>query len=690
MPFDPSKYVFQPRPLQAFDLGAGYRDLAETRMKNRQLAENERQARASLGEQQAQRQDTNSLNSATFAKDRVNNEYDAANKRFGDLSKLVEQARAAGNANDTATVEALGPSILEMGGTYRKETGPDGSVNYVLEAGSAPSRGQPDVQGARSSIFGGGGPARQSAPFSMPGLGKPPTSSPLLTEQNPFDSLPGASAAAVAPPPEAPPMAAPAAPPAAPPPGSAEADLAALEGMGADTTADPEDEAPPTAPLGTPPIAPLPADAAPTEEEPEDGEEPPPDELAEEPAAAAPSEPTAPSDPALATLDPESAAMAARIESQLGPQTPAAPAQSAPSAGAPAAPGAAPGGNPFSPPAFSPYRLNMADVVKRNQEQNQPLQQALEEGAPVGFRGRAEAFNRNVNRAGMSPDRTKALAGPLLDKLTDMYRTEVGADLAGQRLGNTRDRQAQLASQKNSDTFFKHKTAAYNAAFKTTGLADVKTLNTKQRAARDVEDLVKQAGSNGQAAYQLIGKLHDMADKGIMTKDDYSQATQGQVSWLTAFLRGAERKLIQEKGLDPDSIADIVAVAKAASKRLRQETYSAMEKVYSQYKATRDPAEKAGYAQAMRGTFDEEYLPEDVRNQSMEYEEPESYSPGARGQSMPPSGESLGRTELPRTLDGKPKGSYNGTPLGRGKNVPEKPPKKPVTAAERAKALLRK
>lgn len=671
MPFDPSKFIFQPRPLQQFDFGAGFRDLADTRMKNRELAERKRSAEASLGEQTAQRQDTNSLNSANFAKDRVNDEFTAATAKHTKLAQLVEQARQAGNANDTSTLEAMGPSILEMGGTYRKETGPDGSVNYVVEAGDAPARGALDVQGSRSQIY-GGGPARQSSPFSMPGLGKPPG----VATGNPFESLPGASAAALGQPPPAPPAAAPPqlpggaplkpekppTPPigAQPEAGSAEADLAALAGMGADTTEDPPEDA-----------AAPPAEGAP----------------------ATPGAPAAPgTDPDLASLDPESAAMAARIDAQLKQQGPApvgageegpddgeVPAEVAEPQAAPSpvsAGGPAPQ-NPYNPPAFSPYRLSMGDISARNQAQNQPLQQAFEEASPVGFRGRAEAFNRNIARAGMSPDRTKALAGPLLDKATDMYRTEVGADLAGQRMANTRDRQQEISAQRNSDAFFKRKKTAYDAAFKTSALADVKTLNVKQRAARDVEDLIKTAGSNGQSAYQLIGKLHDMADKGIMTKDDYSQATEGQVSWLTAFLRGTERKLIQEKGLDPDSIQDIIDVAKASSKRMRSETYGAMDKIYSQYKGTRDAAERAGYAQAMRGTFDAEYLPPDIGMDEQE-EDPGTYQPGVPSKpstvNRPPSGESLGNVPLPGTLDGKPSGK---TPSARGSRVPEKPPRKP-------------
>lgn len=182
MPFNPAQFVFQPRPLQQFDFGAGFRDLAEGRMQ-----------RARMAETTAQRQDTNSLNAANFAKDRNNTEYDKAMARYQEREKLIDAARLHAQSNRTAEADALIPSITELGGVARKE-----GNKYYFEAGPAPTRNPLDIQGARRDIYGGGGPT-VGQPFQMRSPSSP--GGELFAEQNPFDApaTPGASAAAAAP-----------------------------------------------------------------------------------------------------------------------------------------------------------------------------------------------------------------------------------------------------------------------------------------------------------------------------------------------------------------------------------------------------------------------------------------------------------------------------------------------------------
>ncbi len=246
MPFNPGQFVFQPRPLQNWDIGQGFRDLANARY-NRQQVENEQSRQR---ETTAQRQDTNSLNAANFAKTRSDTEYDTAAKKYQERATLVEKARAAAQANDQATVDALIPSIIELGGTARKE-----SDGYYLEAGQAPTRGPLDVQRARGEIYGGNG-SKMGPSFQMPGLGGPGGS--MFSDRNPFDSpaTPGASAAAAGPLPGAPASPAVAAPSPAGPPPEEQPELLGGPPLEGAPPAAPQAEASPQNPFNPPTFSP--------------------------------------------------------------------------------------------------------------------------------------------------------------------------------------------------------------------------------------------------------------------------------------------------------------------------------------------------------------------------------------------------------------------------------------------------
>jgi hypothetical protein len=465
-----------------------------------------------------------------------------------------------------------------------------------------------DVQGARRDIYGGSSP-QVSQPFGMRsnvGPGGPALAerNPLGPPRNPFESLPGASAAAAGPMPSAPPQASPVTPQAPPAqaPTSAEADLASLNE----------------------------ASSAP-----EEGEE--------------------------------------------GPATPVDPQVAAAQ-------------NPMNPPAFSPYRISTADVAARNQAQNQPLQQALEEGAPANFRGRVEGFNRNVSKLGMSPERQAALVNPLFQELSAMYRGEVASTISADRLANQKERQQQIADQRKSDTYFKHREAAFKGSLALLGVAGIKEINSRQMASRELNAILPKAASNGQAAYQTVAKMHDLADKGVMTKDDYIEAAHGNINTIEKIRRVFSKEFFTPTGLDPDSWDEIAEVAAIGAQVLRAETAKAADRLYSTYKNSHDEAERAGIAKAMRGTFDAEYIPEDLTDLNQEPEEPDTYKPEPTA--ITPAlaaNNDLGVTrQLPETLDGRPpEVSPNGTQFTRGSRVPLKPPRK-GTARERAKALLGK
>lgn len=187
MPFNPGQFVFQPRPLQQFDFGQGFRDVIQARQGKRNsdlLEEQQKNARQRF--------------SAEYARDRGKASYDSDVDRYTKREAIAERMRAAVQGNDKATFQALKPSFLELGGKLT----PQGD-SFLLETGERPSLGSYDVQGAYQQIYGGGGP---SPNIAQPKLGQPfQMPSPLggggslfSGETNQFDppALPGASAEA--------------------------------------------------------------------------------------------------------------------------------------------------------------------------------------------------------------------------------------------------------------------------------------------------------------------------------------------------------------------------------------------------------------------------------------------------------------------------------------------------------------
>lgn len=178
MPVNFGQYVYQPRPLQNWDFGAGLRDLAEHRLAERNSA---------LLEQQ--NKDVNTRFAAGEAIKQNDADYAKANARYTEGNKLAELARDAWAQRDLGTLYALAPSLRAAGGTFTEN--PDGS--FDIKGPDMPGRNPTDFAGMRQRIFGGTPASGQ--PFQMPSkFYQGP--SPAI-EGNPYDRLQGASAEAV-------------------------------------------------------------------------------------------------------------------------------------------------------------------------------------------------------------------------------------------------------------------------------------------------------------------------------------------------------------------------------------------------------------------------------------------------------------------------------------------------------------
>lgn len=232
MPFDPSQFVYQPRPLQAFNFGAGFRQLAESRQARDRITNQDRQAREQLAEQQAGRYDLNTRFAAQEASGRADNDYQRKAALYKVGVGLTDDARKAVANGDWNTADALAGRIVELGGKVNKTTGANGRPVYTFEAPPEPAQPGADYSGTRQQIF-GGPPAPPGQPFMMRGNAP--------GEKNPFEFLPGSSAAAAQPQPAsvltAPTMS-----------GTATAQSSPAPAPGAQSSAEPPAASPPAAP----------------------------------------------------------------------------------------------------------------------------------------------------------------------------------------------------------------------------------------------------------------------------------------------------------------------------------------------------------------------------------------------------------------------------------------------------------
>lgn len=186
MPFNPEAFIYQPHPLQQYDFGKGFRTLIETRQNRDRI----KQADAQLQEQQAGRRDLNTRFAATTAVGNADAEYAKAKARYDKANVLTNAARSAYASGQINEVEAMLGTLAEHGVQVQREEVPGGLPKYRFEMPAPPGRLQPQYGETRQQIF-GGPPGSIGSPFMMRGN--------QAGEQNPFEYLPGASAAALAP-----------------------------------------------------------------------------------------------------------------------------------------------------------------------------------------------------------------------------------------------------------------------------------------------------------------------------------------------------------------------------------------------------------------------------------------------------------------------------------------------------------
>lgn len=356
------------------------------------------------------------------------------------------------------------------------------------------------------------------------------------------------------------------------------------------------------------------------------------------------------------------------------PATPGASAAAAGSLpGAPASPSAAPpypgrvgmqppegvepqltGPNPMNPPTFSPYRINMTDVVARNQAQLRPIVEGIQNAAPPSGIN-IEELNRGVLESGQSPDAAfKNVYDPALKSLISLENGRNAALAAQGRLDQSRT---------NADTAREDKLRkeAQTNSYRIIQNDDLKKIKTKLNAAKDAASFADAAVHNPNAANTLVTKLYTMNEDGLITNQDFTRTSHGMQSIVEAIKNGTlNALLLSPTGINPSMRDNIKAVIKQATQNQQRVMKSAADKMYQMYKSAPTEGERRVYEDGFRLFFDPEFYPPEIA-------EPwEMGVPGEEptGQELAP--DNVGRAPLPKTLDGRPKVSPNGVPLEPG------------------------
>jgi hypothetical protein len=203
MAIDFSKYAARANPGETYDYGAGMRALAQQRLNEAKLAEDQRQA--NMNEAGVQSRHTDSMNYNRESLDSTNDRFAvgladeertekykakiAKKKQFDDALSKFNSSVVATDFNSADAM--LGP-LQTMGARVDRQVNEKGMPVYRVEPPSFDD-GMDDIDasGIRSQIGSGNSQAvQQSQPVSQ----QQPRSS-LFSEKNPFDSIPGASAA---------------------------------------------------------------------------------------------------------------------------------------------------------------------------------------------------------------------------------------------------------------------------------------------------------------------------------------------------------------------------------------------------------------------------------------------------------------------------------------------------------------
>ena len=559
MAYDPSKYVYQPHPLQNWDLFGGLRDLRNFRQKQEVVDETGRSNRARETENTAGRNDENARFAAQFAAARSDEERKYLLEQWKARSKAADLGRQAAQGLDNAGARAAGANLSALGGTFNETPGDrPGYPNFEFNEGQFPQNPQLDVAKARSTIFGAPqGGIGQSFPMSLAPGG------------NKFDRLPGASAAIAGPPTPQQTVSGNQSPTPPGLPGSSFSSYAQdydRELQNSQTALSAGLGYQPTTPqIPTPELQP-PAPMAPPQF---DG------------------------------------------STQLGvPQGPPLPGE------APAAPTEPPPTlrNPMETQSFSPYRISTSELADENKLRLQPFGDALVEGlggADSRYGGRAAAFFNRLGRLGYPPEKTLELTKPYFSDMTGVWRGEMNVDAMQGRLNAQEGREDARRDAHVEDR-------EWNFAKETVGkvLTNEKLSTTKEalRLGAMARRLAEQAGNgNRDAAHSLIGILHQMSQKGMMTDRDYAAAKEGIATIWTQARDNLTQAFIKD-GFDPDrvkAINEFIDTALAAHIEGLQQAESSM---YRAYTGARSDGARQVYEQGLRTYFPEEYWTPEVRD----------------------------------------------------------------------------
>ncbi len=665
------QFVFQPRPLQQWNIGEGLGDIIQGNRERARLSQDESQYSRT-------RNDTQSTNAANYARDTSKADYDARKGRYDKQAKAIADARAAAQSGHYDVADALIPTIKELGGQAEMR-----GDQYFFKEGDAPTIGAPDVGGARRQIYQGAPPGvGANQPFQVPGFG-------AGGQRNPFapPALPGASAAALPQPPQAAPPGAPPPPAAGPPPGAAPPpaapELPPPPGAAVDGP-----RTPPPGSVWQPPEAPIDYGAS--------------SPAAPEGAALTPDAATAPGAPLEIEGD------LARLEAATTGDGPAEEGATGATAEEPPT-----GPNPFAPPGLDdPYVIDPSKVRERNRQRLEPFLGGVANAAGSRFKGRIEDINKYVNELGLPPDEAIKLTEKLYGEIFGLARGELAMEGQAGRAATTARHQESVQYDKDRDR-------GLRIAKERLGLYDLKGTRKKLEVSRGVEDLLKSAHRNGATANALIRQVYNMYASGVMTDNDYTDTKEG----VSNLYQRVKNRTLQELnphggGLPPDVIDDMKELVEVALRGHRRVAAETSDSLYRAYKANRNEAEREALRESF-SAFDPEFLPPEfnpqanggvpeVADEQAEMErlraeepgsqiDPRSYDPtdgppplGFDTGSSGGAGDNVGVVPIPK--------EPNRAGAPRGTRVPEKPPRKqksvrdmtPEERKARAKELLRK
>lgn len=635
MAFDPSKYIYQPRPLQQYDFGQGFRDVIEARQGKRRMDQQESQYNTT-------RSDTQATNAATYARDTANTQYDTQKKRYDEQASAIARARAAAQSGHLDAARALIPGILGLGG----QASEDSPGNFYFKEGDAPTRGAPDVNAARQQIYQGAPPGTAPGqPFQVPGFGDD-------GQRNPFapPALPGASAAALP----------------QPPPGAG---------------APPQTPAMPGAIQGPPPGAPPPG-APPPGAPPVDAAGPPPGPAR---SVAPPGSVWLPPG-----MDPSMAAGAAPTSSPPTPPAGAPPPGDSPQAEQPGSPQAT-GPNPFETPAFSPYAIDSNKIRDQNKERLDPFLGGVANAAGSRYKGRIDEINKYVSSLGLPPDESIKVTEKLYGEVFALAR----AELAGEGQSG---RMAMAGRHQDAIQYDRDRDRGFRIAAKLTTIDGLAGAKKKMETSRGVEDLLKVAHRNGAAANALIRQVYKMYADGVMTDKDYVDTKEGVQTLFQSVVNKSIEKVFNPNGggLAPNVIKDMKELIRLGTRSHQRALKEASSSLYRAWKSNRNEAERDAIEETMRSVVSDEYLPpeftaqgqDDASSNEVEDEQAVMQRMAAQEGGVV---DNVGVVPLPKKRAGEPDmppERPRAPGAVRGSKVPEKPLRKTPTTPEERKQLM--